>query len=81
MTIHSRSKSNIMKENKLPDFEFVDYFDTHDMGDHFEEMVEVEFDIDIKRHRFLIEVDEQLMKKLAKAAKAQHITTGQLVNK
>ncbi len=73
-----------MSENKMPEFEsveeLVEFFDTHDMGEHFDEMPEVHFDVDIQRRSFLIPVDKQLMKKLAEVAKAQHTSTAQLVN-
>lgn len=73
-----------MSENKMLDFEsvekLVEFFDTHDMGEHFDEMPEVHFDVDIQRRSFLVSVDKQLMKKLAEVAKAQHTSTEQLVN-
>lgn len=73
-----------MNENKMPEFESVEelvqFFDNNDMGQYFDEMPEVPFTVDIQRRRFLISVDKQLMKKLAKVAKAQHTSTEQLIN-
>ncbi len=73
-----------MNENKMPEFEtveeLVEFFETHDMGEHFDEMPEVHFDVDIQRRSFLISVDKELMKKLAEVARAQHTSTEQLVN-
>jgi hypothetical protein len=73
-----------MKENKMSEFEsvedLVEYFDTHDMGQHFDEMPEVHFDVDIQRRSFLVAVDKELMKKLVEVAKARHTSTEQLVN-
>ena len=73
-----------MSENKLPEFdsveELTEFFDTHDMAEHFDAMPEVHFDVDIQRRSFLVSVDKQLMKKLAEVAKARHTSTEELVN-
>jgi hypothetical protein len=73
-----------MTKNKMPEFgsiqDLVDYFDTHDMGEFFDEMPEAHFDVDIHRRCFLVAVDKKLMKKLAAAANARHTTTSKLVN-
>ncbi len=71
-----------MSENKLPEFEsveeLVDFFDTHDMGQY--DLPEVEFNVDIKQHSFLVSVDKKLMKGLLQAAQTQHISTERLIN-
>ena len=71
-----------MNENKLPEFEsvdqLVDFFETHDMGMY--ELPEVEFDVDIQQHTFLVSVDKDLMKRLLQAARTQHTSTEKLVN-
>lgn len=68
----------------MPEFdsikEIVEFFDTQDMGEHFDEMPEVHFDVNVQRRSFLIPVDEQLMKKLAQVAKSQHTSTQNLIN-
>ena len=73
-----------MNENKVPEFdsieELTEFFDTHDMAEHFDRMPEVHFDVHIQRRSFLVSVDKQLMKKLAEVAKAQHTSTEELVN-
>ena len=73
-----------MSENKMPEFESVgelaDFFDHNDMGEYFDEMPEVHFDVDIQRRSFLVPIDKQLMKKLAELAKSQQTSTSQLVN-
>jgi len=73
-----------MNENKKPEFESIaeltEFFDNNDMGEYFDEMPEVYFDVDIQRHSFLVPIDKHLMKKLADLAKSQHTSTGQLVN-
>lgn len=73
-----------MSENKLPEFESVEeltkFFDDNDMGEYFDEMPEVHFDVDIQRRSFLVPIDKHLMKRLAVLAKSQQTSTGQLVN-
>ena len=73
-----------MSENKLPEFEtveeLVEFFDTHDMGEYWNEMPEAHFEVDIQERTFLVAVDEELMKKLAEVAKTRQTSTGALVN-
>ncbi len=73
-----------MNENKKPEFESIEeltnFFDNNDMGEYFDEMPEVHFDVDIQRRSFLVPIDKELMRKLAELAKSQHTSTGQLVN-
>jgi len=68
----------------LPPFnstqELVEFFDTHDMGEFWDEMPEVHFDVDIKSKRYLISVDESLMSKLSEIAKLQQVSLEDLVN-
>ena len=73
-----------MSENKLPEFgtveELVEFFDTHDMGEYWDEMPEAHFEVNIQKRTFLVAVDEELMKKLAEVAKTRQTSTGALVN-
>jgi hypothetical protein len=72
------------KSRALPLFnstqELVEFFDAHDMGEFWEEMPEVHFDVDIKSKRYLISVDESLMSKLSEIAKLQQVSIEELVN-
>lgn len=73
-----------MNENRLPNFdsveELIDFFDTHDMGKYMDAMPEVQFDVALKENTVLVEVDQELMKKLAKLAKKQKTSTFELIN-
>ena len=76
-----------MEENKpasLPSFDslqaLTEFFDTHDMGEHVDQMDEVRFDVDIKRRQYLVAIDAELMKKLAEIAKAQQVSPELLIN-
>lgn len=68
----------------LPQFasdeEFVDFFESHDMGDYLNQMPEVDFEIDIKRDRYLVSVDSSLMDQLLETAKSQQVSVELLVD-
>ena len=73
-----------MEENKLPEFatteELVEFFETNDMGNYPDQLTDADFEVDIKKRTFLLSVDRDLMKKLAKLAKAKGTSTEALVN-
>ncbi len=76
-----------MEENKFEQLvqkaslgELVDFFDTHDMGEHWEQMSEASFDIDIKRRTHLIAVDEALLSKITPIADAQRVSVETLIH-
>jgi CopG antitoxin of type II toxin-antitoxin system len=58
----------------------VEFFDTHDMGDLWEEMPEAHFDIDIQKRTYLVAIDEDLIERLAAIAKAKHVAAETLIN-
>jgi CopG antitoxin of type II toxin-antitoxin system len=60
--------------------ELVEFFDTHDMGEHWEHMPEAHFDIDIKKRTHLVAIDEELLNKLAAIAQSQHVSTEILIH-
>jgi hypothetical protein len=72
------------KTQSMPKFtsldKLVEFFDTHDMGDYWDEMPEVHFDIDIKRRTHLFSLDEDLAERLTAIAKAKRISSKTLIN-
>ncbi|MGB3297970.1 MAG: CopG family antitoxin [Phormidesmis sp.] len=60
--------------------ELIAFFDSHDMGDYLSQMPEVEFQVDIKRDRYLVSVDSSLMNSLLETAKDQKISVELLVD-
>ena len=72
------------KSGQLPDFtsneEIIDFFETHDMGDYESELLEVNFDVDIKRNQYLVAVDEDIMTNLLVQARKQQTSVELLVN-
>jgi CopG antitoxin of type II toxin-antitoxin system len=75
-----------MAENEvtpLPHFqslpELVEYFDTHDMGEHWDGMPEAQFEVDIKRRHRLVSIDADLMSQLSDIAKSQQVAVEDLI--
>ena len=60
--------------------ELVDFFDTHDMGGFYEQMPEADFEVDIKRRKYLFALDAEVAKKLTEIAKLKQITSEALAN-
>ena len=72
------------KAKTLPEFnstdELVNFFETHDMGDYWEQMPEADFEIKIKRRKHLIALDEDVVTKVTQIAKAKKISSEALIN-
>lgn len=72
------------KAKTLPEFnstdELVDFFDTHDMGDYWEQMPEADFEIKIKRRKHLIALEEDVVTKVTQIAKAKKVSSEALIN-
>jgi len=58
----------------------VEFFDTHDMGEYWDDMPEVHFDVDIKRRTHLFAIDEDLAERVTAIARAKKIPSKTLVN-
>jgi hypothetical protein len=58
----------------------VEYFDTHDLGDDWALMPEVQFDIDIQKRTHLVAIDEDLIARLSSIAKARRVPAETLIN-
>ena len=72
------------KSKRLPRFgsvnKLIEHFDTHDMGEYWEQMPAADFEVDLKRRCHLVAINESLMTKLAAVAKAKHVSSQRLVN-
>ena len=72
-----------MTENKLPEFgsleELTGFFDDNDMGDYWQAMPEVDFEITIARKIRLVAIEEALADQLAKVAKEKHVSPEVLI--
>ena len=72
-------------ENRaLPHFdsldELVNFFDEHDMGEFYEQMPEVDFEVDIRRRQHLFSLDAEVSRKLTEIAKSRKISSEALAN-
>ncbi len=75
----AESKSgNLPKWRSLD--ELVDYFDTHDMGKHLEQMPEVDMEVDIKRKHHLVAIDDDVLAQIGEAAKKKSVSSEELIN-
>ncbi len=72
------------KSKTLPSFgsidELVEFFDTHDMGEYWDEMPEAHFEINVKRKRHWVAIDEELMSKLTEIAKSKKVPAQKIIN-
>jgi hypothetical protein len=75
-----------MKENKskpLPRSksvkELVDFFESHDMGDYWEQLPEAHFDVNIKKRKHLVALEEDIVDKLTEIAKAKKVSSESLI--
>ena len=60
--------------------ELIEWFDNNNTADYLEKMPEVEFDIDIKRRRHLVELEPELAAGVSKIAKAKKVSSKSLIN-
>lgn len=71
-------------KHSLPEFdsldELVDFFDSQDMGDYWETLAEVDFDVDIQRQTHLVVLEDELLENLNEIARKRHIGSAELIN-
>jgi CopG antitoxin of type II toxin-antitoxin system len=60
--------------------ERVEFFETHDMGEYWDQMPEADFDIDIRRRKHLVGLDEDLVGEVTKLSRSRHVSSESLVN-
>ena len=72
-----------MAENNLPDFDsleaLTDFFDTNDLGDYWQTMPEVDFEIAIAKKTRLVAIEETLADRVAKVAREQSVSPEVLI--
>lgn len=74
-----------MSENKkLPKFDSIDklteFFDENDLGDYLDSMPETEFDVNLQKRSYFVEVDIELLGKLSEISKLEHKSSEKIVN-
>jgi hypothetical protein len=72
------------KCKKLPKFEsldkLVEFLDTQDTSEYWDQMPEVHFDIDIKKRTHLVALDENLANKVTEVARSKKTSSEALIN-
>ena len=59
--------------------EIVERFDTHDMGDEWDQLPEASFDVHIQRRTHLFALDEDLAAKVSQIADERHVSSEDLI--
>ena len=60
--------------------EAAQFWDTHDLGDYWDQTREASFDVDIQRRVFLTPLEPELAKSLGAFARSQGVSTETLIN-
>jgi len=60
--------------------EVVDYFDTHDMGGYLDHLHQVQVEVDIKRKRHLVAIDDDILARVGEVAKQRRVSSEALIN-
>jgi hypothetical protein len=75
----ARSRSKPIPQVKSID-ELVEFFDTHDMGDYWDQLPKAKFDVNIETNKHLVAIDEKLIPELNEIAKSKKVSSAKLVN-
>ena len=75
----AKSKAKTLPELKSTS-SVVDFFETHDLGDYWEQMPEADFESKLKRSKHLIALEEDVVTRVAQIAKAKKISFEFLIN-
>ncbi len=75
-----------MAENeskRVPEFgsidELIEFFETHDMGEYWDQMPKAHFDVDIRKRTHIFAISDELADRLTEIAKAKQIPSETLV--
>lgn len=78
----SKPKNKPKNKPKIKSLDgLVKFFDTHDMGNYFDTMPKVKFEVNIKRKTHLFSIDENIAEKLTAIAESKKIPSESLINK
>ncbi len=76
-----------MTENnskQLPKFEsleaLTDFFDENDLGEYAEQMPEANFEVNLKRRKYFVAIDEEISEKLSEISKLEDQPSETIVN-
>jgi hypothetical protein len=72
------------KSKKLPKFEsldkLVEFFETNDTSEYWDQMLEVHFDIDIQKRTHLVALDEDVANSVTEIARSKKTSSEALIN-
>jgi hypothetical protein len=72
------------KPKKLPKFEsldkLVEFFETNDTSEYWDQMPEVHFDIDIQKRTHLVALDEDVANEVTEIARSKKTSSEALIN-
>jgi hypothetical protein len=74
----TRSKSSISKAKSYK--EIGEYWDSHDLGENWDETEPAEFEVGIQGQPALVALEEEVKDKLTKIAKSKNVPVEALVN-
>ncbi len=60
--------------------ELINFFETHDMGDYWEQMPKAHFDVNIKKRTHWVALEEDIVGKLTEIAKSKKVSSESLIN-
>ena len=75
----AKSKGKLMPTFGSLD-ELVKFFETHDLGEYWDQMPEANFDIEIKRRTHIFSLDEDLAERLTAIVRAKRMPSKTLIN-
>jgi hypothetical protein len=72
------------KSKKLPKFEsldeLVEFFDTNDTSEYWDQMPEVHFDVNIQKRTHLVALDEDVANEVTEIARSMKTSSESLIN-
>jgi hypothetical protein len=75
----AKSKTKALTRFRSLD-KLVQFVESHDMGDYWNQMPEANFEVNIKKRTHLISIDPRLSEKLTKIARSKRTSSEKLVN-
>jgi hypothetical protein len=72
------------KRQQMPKLENIaklaEFFETHDMGEYWDGLPEVHFEVDIRKQTHVFALDDDLTARLDAIAKSKHVPSERLIN-
>ncbi|MFH1096146.1 MAG: CopG family antitoxin [Candidatus Desantisbacteria bacterium] len=78
--MNANSKKNAIPMHFRSEEAASKFWDTHSAADYWDEMEEVEMEFDIKKHTFLVPLNDRIYQLVRQRAEAEHATIEHIVN-